>query len=997
MNRFISKEVNSMNHDNQSQVLKLGNKIMKASEKEKSSLFQKNWWYQKILEWSMKKENFKTQMFRFVDVLPYLKDNKDLINHLEEYFKEGDDIPAFFQKSAGIGKITPGLFASAIRKNITEMAKLFITGATPKEALKKIEINRKKNLSFTADLLGEATLSELEGDAYFDRYLELIENFNTQSTSWKNRDIIDFDHLGEIPKVNISVKLTCLSPKFKVSSFEKSVNLGFEKLKPIFSEAKKKNIFINLDMEQYEYKDLTLAVFKKLLLSPELIDYPHFGIVIQAYLKDSFSDLETLIEFSKTRKKIFSVRLVKGAYWDHEVIHAQENDWPIPVYTQKESTDANFEKCAHLLIENSEHIKLALGSHNLRSICSTLEYARNKNLNKNQLEIQMLYGMADGFKTAFIKEGYRVREYDTIGELIPGMAYLVRRLLENTSNQSFLKSKFSDNVSLEELFKKPEFQKEKHFSSLSSFVNQAPLDFSKSIEREKFQSAITNQVSLLPYSIPISLNGKKIFKNPHNVFNPGNLDQEIGAIHFGDKVLAQEALENAQQGFKTWSTTSMTFRSQKVLALADLMEKNRYELAALETLEAGKPWKEADGDICEAIDFCRYYAQESLKLDGGFRVGQTYGEKSHYLLEPRGVCSVIAPWNFPLAILAGMAVGPLLMGNTVVLKPAEQSSIIAYQLYKMMLEVGFPNEVVQFLPGNGETVGEELVSNPITSLITFTGSKEVGLKIIEKASIVQPSQTHVKKCVIEMGGKNALIIDSDADLDEAIDGVLHSAFGFQGQKCSACSRVFVLSNHYDTFVRRLVNAAESYLVGPSHLPESDLGPLIDKDSFQRTLKTIEEKSKLHKLLFKAEISNQHNGYYVGPHIFEVADPYSSIAKKEFFAPILDVYKVNNLDEAIQFAQNTEYGLTGGFYSRSPKNIQKVIKEFKVGNLYINRTITGAMVFRHPFGGAKLSGLGSKTGGPEYLKQFSDPRVVTENTVRRGFSPELLNTSDSITN
>ncbi len=1001
---FTNKNLDKNKHqeklmatDFEAHVLKLGESVLKKNSKEKVSLFQKNWWYQKILEWSMKKESFKTQMFRFVDVLPYLTDNNDLIRHLEEYFKEGDQIPAFFQKGAGIGKLSPQLFAGALRKNITEMAKLFITGANPEEAIKKIEKNRKKNLGFTADLLGEATLSETEGQIYFDRYLELMESLSQKSKSWKENPLLDTDHLGKIPSVNVSVKLTSLTSKFRIANWDESIELGYSKLKPLFLKAKQDFLFLNLDMEQYEFKDLTLAVFQKLLMDPDLKDYPHFGIVIQAYLKDSLDDLKELVAIAEHRQVPFSIRLVKGAYWDFEVIHAQEKDWPIPVFTVKESTDANFEKCAQYLIDQSSLVKLALGSHNLRSICATLEYAKSKNIQPNQIEIQMLYGMADSFKAAFIEKGHRVREYDTIGELIPGMAYLVRRLLENTSNQSFLKSKFSDNIPVEILFKKPEFKPEIDFKSNTSFSNHAPLDFGLSKVRTQFQSSIHKHLQEIPYNVPVILNGAEIkTQESHEATNPSNTNQVLGKIHYASLEQANEAVEKAHAAFSDWSQTSASDRSRLVNKLADLMDQKRYELASLECLEVGKPWAEADGDITEAIDFCRYYAQDILTLDRGTNVGQTFGEKNFLFFEPRGVCSVIAPWNFPLAILAGMAVGALVTGNTVVLKPAEQSSLMAYEFYRMLLEAGFPAEVIQFIPGKGEVVGEALVNHPKTSLICFTGSKTVGLQIVTKASVVHPGQTHVKKCVIEMGGKNAMIIDSDADLDEAIHGVLYSAFGFQGQKCSACSRVFVHQEHFDTFVARLIDAAKSLYVGSTDRPETDVGPLIDQEAYTRVIKTLEMKKQSHELVYSESTpdSNKTQGWYVGPHIFKVDDPHSDLAKAEFFAPILDIYKVKDIDQALEWAQNTEYALTGGIYSRSPETIKKVKKEFKVGNLYINRSITGAMVFRHPFGGFKLSGLGSKTGGPEYLKQFMDPRVVTENTVRRGFSPELLLAQDS---
>jgi RHH-type proline utilization regulon transcriptional repressor/proline dehydrogenase/delta 1-pyrroline-5-carboxylate dehydrogenase len=366
------------------------------------------------------------------------------------------------------------------------------------------------------------------------------------------------------------------------------------------------------------------------------------------------------------------------------------------------------------------------------------------------------------------------------------------------------------------------------------------------------------------------------------------------------------------------------------------------------------------------------------------KVGNIPGEASIYHYQPRGVNVVIAPWNFPLAILCGMTVGALVTGNTVIMKPAEQSSIVAHGLMEILREAGFPAGVVHYLPGLGEEVGEYLVNHKDTVMIAFTGSKAVGLHIMNKASIRQPGQMHVKRTMIEIGGKNAIIIDNDADLDEAIDGVVYSAFGFSGQKCSACSRVIVLDEVFEKFQERLVEATRSLLVTRAEDPTGSTGPVVDKEAYDRIMATIETAKKENKLLFQGTAPG--GGYFVPPTIFTDVKANSKLAQEEIFGPVLDVIRVKDLDEALDAANSTEYALTGGVYSRSPAHIERVKDEFEVGNLYINRGITGAMVERHPFGGFKMSGAGSKTGGPDYLVSFMEPRAVSENTMRRGFAP-----------
>jgi len=349
------------------------------------------------------------------------------------------------------------------------------------------------------------------------------------------------------------------------------------------------------------------------------------------------------------------------------------------------------------------------------------------------------------------------------------------------------------------------------------------------------------------------------------------------------------------------------------------------------------------------------------------------------------VTLVIAPWNFPLAILTGMAAAAAVTGNTVIMKPAEQSSLVAAGLMDLAKEAGFPPGVINFLPGYGEEIGEYLVNHKDIATIAFTGSKAVGLHILQRASVLQPGQQHVKRCIIEMGGKNAIIVDSDADLDEAVDAVVYSAFGFAGQKCSACSRAIVLEEVYDKFIERLVEGTKSLHITPAEDPVCYYGPVVDKEAYARIQTLITEQKKSQKLIFEGEAPK--GGYFIPPTIFAVEDRNAWLMQEEVFGPVLAVMKVKNIEEAISVANSTAYALTGGLFSRSPRNIARVREEFECGNLYINRGITGAMVDRHPFGGFKMSGVGSKTGGPDYLKQFMEPRAVSENTMRRGFASE----------
>ncbi|MGE0632085.1 MAG: L-glutamate gamma-semialdehyde dehydrogenase [Pseudobdellovibrionaceae bacterium] len=980
-----------MQNELDSQIRSKGEEIFRRTENQsKTSLFSKDYWYGNIMDWSMKNEHFKTQMFRFVDVLPALNSGSEVARHLKEYFAEsGDELPSVFNFGLGLGSLAPSLMAGAIRKNVTQMAKMFITGETPSEALPVLKKARKNKICFTVDILGEATLSEKEALDYQKRYMELIDWIARDATSWEEIPQIDRDHQGPIPKVNVSVKMSALYSQINDKAWEQTKTILKERMRPIYKLAVDKGVFLNLDMEQYSVKHLTVEVFKELMMEPEFRSYPHFGCVIQAYLRDSFQDIKDLTRFAQERGTPFTIRLVKGAYWDYETIEAEQRGWPIPVYTNKAESDANYEVCAKYLLEHFKFIRVALASHNVRTIAAAITHAEKLGIPPNGFELQMLYGMADPIKKSMVDMGYRVREYAPVGELIPGMAYLVRRLLENTSNESFLRSKFAEGKSSDSLLADPNQNLQTTSGDLKidpkKFYNEPLKDFALPENRKMTQLALEDFKKTFGKIYPVIVDGKEIRSSRFiESRNPSHPSQLIGQVCAATTTDAENAVQIAKKAQESWAKVPVEKRAALLDKVADLMARDRFKLMAHQITECGKPWAEADGDVGEAIDFCRYYAMNMREIAMPTKVGHAPGELSLYEYRARGVALVIAPWNFPLAILAGMVVGALVTGNTVIMKPAEQSSVVAFGLWEILKEAGFPTGVVHLISGYGEEVGEYLVNHRDISTIAFTGSKSVGLHILNRANVVQSGQRHVKRCLIEMGGKNAVIVDNDCDLDEAVDGVLYSAFGFSGQKCSAASRIIVLGEVYDRFVERLTEATKSITVSYAEDPKAYMGPVIDKEAQERILRMVADAKTNHKLLYQGQTPPE--GYFVPPTIFVDVEPNARIAQEEIFGPVIVIIKAKDLDQALKFANDTEYALTGGLFSRSPANIAKVKAEFEVGNLYVNRQITGAMVDRHPFGGFKMSGIGSKTGGPDYLKQFMEPRCVTENTLRRGFAP-----------
>jgi len=997
----------------QSEIEQRGTRIFELVNQHPESLFSKAGFYQRMMAVSMQDEQFKGQLFRFVDVLPSLRRSSEIVEHLEEYFAEmRNGSTTLIHAGVRLARIVPWVSARVLLWNVSGMARQFIAGNNSADLMKALRKRRAQKIGFTVDLLGEAVVSETEADEYAARCLDLLESLARETQGWT-------DPLGRnselFPVVNVSVKISALYSQMNPADPADAIAHLAPKLRPILRRARELGAFINFDMESYAHKNITLELFKTIFTEKELGDWPHAGIVIQAYLRDSEADLRDLVEWGRARGTRFTVRLVKGAYWDYETIKSRQNGWDCPVYSQKAESDANFEALTRLLLENESIVTAAFGSHNVRSIAYAQAFADELGIDRSRFEFQLLYGMAGPIKRALVEMGYRVREYCPVGELLPGMSYLVRRLLENTSNEGFLRAKFAEHISEQELLRDPcellrksrngvlprpnnvttNAMKDRHPSPNRSLdtppgdsYENAPLtNFADQKNQDKMRRALSEMRARLGKEYPLVINGEKVFTGKTIAsINPSSPDTVVGAVAEAGIPEAERAVKAARDAFEKWRWTPFEERAQLLERAAAIMERRRFELSALEVFEVGKPWTEADGDIREAIDFCLFYAQQ-MRLIGRPRLTQQVpGEESYYHYWPRGVAFVVAPWNFPLAILCGMTTAALVTGNTVIMKPAEQSAVCGAMLMEILEEAGVPPGVLNYLPGKGSVMGAHLVDHKDVDLIAFTGSREVGLRIWESAGITRPGQRELKRVICEMGGKNAVIIDSDADLDEAIVDCTYSAFGYQGQKCSALSRLVLLEENYDRAMERLLKAAASVRVGNPEEPGVTIGPVIDEAAYNRIQDYIAIGKSEATLAYQRE-DVPAKGFFIPPTIFTDVKPNMRIAREEIFGPVVSVIKVRDLDEAIAVANGTDYALTAGFFSRSPANIERAKAQIEAGNVYINRSCTGAVVGRHPFGGFKMSGGGTKAGGADYLLQFLLPRAVTENVTRHGFAPE----------
>lgn len=961
----------------------------------------RGYWHGQLMDWAMRDEGLKTALFRLTDVLPALRDPADVAAHARSYLDdEAGALPFYVRapvKLARIKRLQRPLrrVAAIFEGRVRALGRRFIAGATLDEAVAVLQKLWAGGATFTIDLLGEKTLSGIEADSYQRRCLEALDRISEEAGRFSPHPVLETTPRGPLPRASVSIKLSALDPALDVIDIEGAVSRLRKRLLPILLRAKERDVSVTLDMEQWALHEITLCALEDVLEHETLRGWPHAGVAVQAYLARGLDDLERLCALARRRAAPIWVRLVKGAYWDHEVVVARQFGYACPVLLEKAATDANYEAMTDYLLDHAEEFYSAFASHNLRSLSHAIVQAERRGMAKDAYEIQMLYGMAEPEQRALSAMGHRVRLYTPIGELVPGMAYLVRRLLENTSNRGFLRLAYRENVDMLKLLKRPEPTGNRAEASggrarrgeSREFVNCPLTDFTDRHKRARFAEAMRDAPGSFPRVVPVVANGEVRTGGIEMARRcPSDTSMRVAIVTAAQPVDAEKAVTAALRAWPGWSARPVRERAEVLEAIADSLEAERVELAALEVYEAGKPWREADADVAEAIDFCRYYARRALEELGTRKLGELPGEVNTLSYEGRGPTAVIAPWNFPIAILCGMSAAALAAGNPVVLKPAEQSSACGYALFQCMQKAGIPDDVAHFLPGIGEEIGSYLVAHPGIAMIAFTGSMKVGLSILERAGRTPPGQPWVKSVVCEMGGKNAIIIDRDADLDEAVAGVVESAFGYAGQKCSACSRVIVLGAVFETFLSRLIEATRSLNLAPAHDPGCEIGPVIDEAALERLLSVIASPGEGATRLYVG--ASRDSGYYAPPAIFQVEDPKHPLMQRELFGPILAVMRVIDFDEAIEVALATPFALTGGVYSRDPAHLDAAAQRFRVGNLYFNRPCTGARVGRQPFGGFGMSGTGTKAGGPGYLRHFAVPRCVTEKTTRKGFTPEV---------
>jgi RHH-type proline utilization regulon transcriptional repressor/proline dehydrogenase/delta 1-pyrroline-5-carboxylate dehydrogenase len=877
-----------------------------------------------------------------------------------------------------------------VREAIKIMSEQFVLGRHIDEALKRSKPGLEKGYSYSYDMLGEAARTMKDADVYMESYNSAIDGIGTSV----NKDLPLFK------RPSISVKLSAIYPRYDFLHQKSAKQVLIKRLMTLSLNAKKHGICLTVDAEEADRLDISLDIIEAVFCDPQLKDWDGLGLAVQAYQKRALSVLHWLADLGRKQGKHMRVRLVKGAYWDSEIKHAQELGYKnYPVFTRKIATDVSYLTCAKELLNNMQDaIYPQFATHNAYTVAAILSMLDLSD-SKFEYEFQSLHGMGDSLHDQLIAQKIPCRVYAPVGSHEDLLPYLVRRLLENGANSSFVNQIADKNIPIEELTASPV----KELVEISPKANpKIPLprdifgeersnsdgiDYTDYDELRCLQAGMESfwnkQYQAAPWS-------RKITKNEesHSITNPANRDETIGQVVLAEKDDVEQALQQGVAAFKLWDCVPIDDRAEILHKVADLLEKNQYELMTLTLREAGKVLTDCIAEIREAVDFCRYYAElAKTSLAPQELVGYT-GETNTLRMRGRGLMLCISPWNFPVAIFTGQIAAALVAGNTVVAKPAEQTSLIAARVIELFYEAGAPKEVLQLMPAKGETIGKHMVQDERIAGVLFTGSTATA-KIIQMD--LARRQGPIVPFIAETGGINALIADSTALPEQLIDDVVVSAFGSAGQRCSALRVLFVQDDIADNVIEMLQGALKLLVVGDPRNMRTDVGPVIDNDAQKMLNDHIKKMRDEATLIGNAKLCpdvSEHSTYAI-PHAFELTS--LSQLKQEVFGPVLHVirYARKNLDSVIDEINGLGFGLTFGIQSRIDESVEYIQSRMRVGNIYVNRNIIGAMVGVQPFGGSGLSGTGPKAGGPHYLLRLCQESTLTINTTAAGGNASLM--------
>ncbi|WP_443612027.1 trifunctional transcriptional regulator/proline dehydrogenase/L-glutamate gamma-semialdehyde dehydrogenase [Acinetobacter pseudolwoffii] len=889
-----------------------------------------------------------------------------------------------------------GIIRKAVDVAMRMMGEQFVTGETIDEALKNAERLEEKGFRYSYDMLGEAALTDPDAERYYQDYQQAIHAIGQAS---QDKDVYDGP--------GISIKLSALHPRYQRAQMDRVHDELYGKMLKLAVLAKQYNIGLNIDAEETDRLEISLQLLERLCFEPQLQDWKGIGFVIQAYQKRCFYVVDYIVDLAKRSQKRLMIRLVKGAYWDSEIKKAQiEGMSDYPVFTRKVHTDLSYIACARKLLAEPDYIYPQFATHNAQTVATIYQLAQPEQYYAGQYEFQCLHGMGEplyenvvGDKSAN-KLGVPCRIYAPVGNHETLLAYLVRRLLENGANTSFVNRIADKTLNIEDLIENPQqtilkaAQQEVMIGAkhphipypqdlYGTRINSSGLDLANDAELSALNevAASLKNTQFQAAAMGTAFTGTDT-SNAVQIINPAQHQDVVGTVYEATQEQAEIALTQAVNAQGFWANLPKNERAACLNKAADLMEQRLLTLMVILSREAGKTYANAIAEVREAVDFLRYYAGQMLDLAENTQI------------QPLGTVLCISPWNFPLAIFTGQISAALVAGNTVIAKPAEQTPLIAAQAVQILWEAGIPQDVLQLLPGQGESIGAQLSADSRIQGIMFTGSTEVA-HILQKTVAERLNQFGESVTLIaETGGQNAMIVDSSALTEQVVLDVVNSAYDSAGQRCSALRVLCVQEDNLDAVRTMLKGAMQQLRVGNPILLKTDIGPVIDLEAQQNIQTHIQQMRskghKVHQLMFDQDETELTQGTFIPPTLIEL--PNLNDLEREVFGPVLHLisYKYGELEQLLEQINSKGYGLTMGLHTRIDETIQTVIARAEVGNLYINRNIVGAVVGVQPFGGEGLSGTGPKAGGPLYIyrlmQQLSEKKLAQPYAMRSDQAP-----------
>ncbi|MGZ8222176.1 MAG: bifunctional proline dehydrogenase/L-glutamate gamma-semialdehyde dehydrogenase PutA [Methylobacter sp.] len=873
---------------------------------------------------------------------------------------------------------------TAIKQAMQHLALQFVFAESIQDAVQRSR--QAPVFRYSYDMLGEAALTQADAEHYFQAYHSAI---NTLAGHAASADIY--------ANPGISIKLSALCPRYEPLQHGRAVKELTGKLLVLAQTARTANIAIAVDAEESERLDMSLDIFAAVFNHPDLHDWPGLGLAVQAYQKRALPALRWLAELAECRHKKIPLRLVKGAYWDSEIKRAQENGLAdYPVFTHKSATDVSYLACAQFILSEPDAFYPQFASHNAHTVAAVHQFGKQH----PGYEFQRLHGMGERLYREIIDvKNWRIpcRVYAPVGDYHELLPYLVRRLLENGANTSFINQISHPDISVDELISDP-------VAAVKTSVNQSPIVSPRNLfgeqrlnssglnlaDPEQLESVQQNLDALTDkqWSAMPLINGRPCSGKERLIVNPYNNRLIAGSVTFAEPAAINDALTGASEAFADWRLCPLAQRAGYLKQAADLLELHRLELASLCIREGGRTIKDALAEVREAVDFCRYYAQSAQDLFGEpVRLPGPTGEENRLYHYGRGVYVCISPWNFPIAIFIGQIAAALAAGNTVIAKPASQTALTAMRCIQLLHRAGIPEPVLQFLPVGGSLLGERLLPDPRVAGVVFTGSTStarcINLQLARHHQAIVP-------LIAETGGQNVMIADSSALLEQLVQDAVVSAFNSAGQRCSALRVLCVQEDIADKTIAMLIGAMQELNVGNPGVYQTDIGPVIDHAALAPLFAHLETMQEQAKLLYQLPLpEGLEHGSFFPPSLIELHS--LSQLTQEVFGPVLHVvrYRESELDQVIAAINATGYGLTLGIHSRIDAVVNTIRQGVKVGNIYVNRNMIGAVVGVQPFGGMGLSGTGPKAGGPNYLRRFAIEQTVTINTAAIGGNAGLL--------